>query len=180
MFDFLVKMYQKQNSILNHKRVLKSMQTVQLSKLGQGSYILILHLKRTKIISIGKLGNLRFPQGYYTYVGSALGPGGLASRLKHHLHTTATPHWHIDYLRPRARLVEIWISEFEERLEHLWATMSTHLNETTRRFKGFGCSDCKCPSHLFYFQGQPSFQIFKKFVDSRSGKNGQLRRIVLT
>ncbi len=87
--DFWSKMYQKQNSILNHKRVLKSMQTVQLSKLGQGSYILILHLNRPERIAVGKLGKCSFPAGYYTYVGSALGPGGLASRLKHHLHTTA-------------------------------------------------------------------------------------------
>ncbi len=155
------------------------MQAAQLSKLGHGSYILILHLKRTKVISVGQLGKCSFPAGYYTYVGSALGPGGLAARLKHHMHSTATPHWHIDYLRPRARLVEIWIGEFEEHREHLWATMLNQLNETVRRFKGFGCSDCKCPSHLFHFPGRPSFQRFKKFVDSRPGKYGQIRRLLL-
>jgi Uri superfamily endonuclease len=155
------------------------MQTAQLSKLGHGSYILILHLERTKIISVGKPGKCSFPAGYYTYVGSALGPGGLAARLKHHMHSTATPHWHIDYLRRRARLVEIWVSEFDEHLEHLWATMLNQLDETVRRFKGFGCSDCKCPSHLFHFPGRPSFHKFKKFVDSRPGKYGQIRRILL-
>ncbi len=172
-------MYQKQNSILNHERVLKSMQAAQLSKLGHGSYVLILNLKRTEVISVGKLGKCSFPAGYYTYVGSALGPGGLAARLKHHMHSPATPHWHIDYLRPRARLVEIWIGEFEEHREHLWATMLNQLNETVRRFKDFGCSDCKCPSHLVHFQRQPSFQRFKKLVDSRPGKYGQLRQILL-
>lgn len=155
------------------------MQAAQLSKLGHGFYILILHLKRTKVISVGKLGKCSFPAGYYTYVGSALGPGGLAARLKHHMYSTATPHWHIDYLRPRARPVEIWVSKFEEHLEHLWAAILNQLNETVRCFKGFGCSDCKCPSHLFYFPGRPSFHIFKKFVDNRPGKYGQIRRILL-
>ena len=155
------------------------MQVEQLPKLGQGTYILILHLIRTKVISVGKLGKCSFPGGYYTYVGSALGPGGLAARLKRHMHSTAIPHWHIDYLRPRARLVEIWISEFEEHLEHQWVTMLYQLNATARRFKGFGCSDCKCPSHLFYFQRRPSFLLFKKFVNSRPGKYGQIRRILL-
>jgi Uri superfamily endonuclease len=95
------------------------------------------------------------------------------------MHSTATPHWHIDYLRPKARLVEIWISEFEVHLEHLWATMLNQLNETVRRFKDFGCSDCKCPSHLFHFPGQPKFHIFKKCVDRTPGKYGQIRRILL-
>ena len=152
-----------QNFNVNHER--KRMQAAQLSKLGHGSYILILHLKRKKIISVGKLGKCSFPAGYYTYVGSALGPGGLAARLKHHMHSNATHHWHIDYLRPGARLAEIWISEYEEHLEHLWATMLSQLNKTVRHFKGFGCSDCKCPSHLFHFPERPSFHIFKKCLD---------------
>ena len=155
------------------------MQLAQLPTLGQGTYILILYLKRTKVISVGKLGDCSFPGGYYSYVGSALGPGGLKARLKHHLHSTAIPHWHIDYLRPRTRLVEIWISESEEHLEHLWVTLLYQLNATVRRFKGFGCSDCKCPSHLFYFPGRPSFLLFKNCVASRPGKYGQLRRILL-
>ncbi len=155
------------------------MPATQLSHLGHGTYILILHLKRTEIISVGQLGTCSFPAGYYTYVGSALGPGGLSARLKRHMHSNARSHWHIDYLLPRARLAEIWISEFEARLEHRWAAVFNQLNPKVRRFKGFGCSDCKCPSHFFHHQGQPSFQRFKKSLDSRPDQYGKLRRILL-
>ncbi len=36
-------------------------------------------------IQIGKLGQFKFKKGYYAYVGSAFGPGGLNSRIKHHI-----------------------------------------------------------------------------------------------
>ena len=157
----------------------RNMHATQLSKLGHGTYILLFYLKRETVISVGKWGKYSFPVGYLAYVGSALGPGGLAARLKHHMHSTARPHWHIDFLRPRARLVEIWFSEFEKHLEHLWATMLNQLNATVRPFKGFGCSDCKCPSHLFYFPRRPSFRIFQKYVESSPGKYGQIRRMLV-
>jgi Uri superfamily endonuclease len=155
------------------------MQTDRLSKLGRGSYILILHLEHTNTISVGKRRKWCFPAGYFAYVGSALGPGGLASRLKHHICSTASPHWHIDYLRPGTRLIELWISEFPGHLEHQWAAFLYQFHKTVRIFKGFGCSDCKCPSHLFYFSGRPAFRRFKKGIASRSGKHGPIQRILL-
>jgi len=51
-------------------------------------------------LKVGKLGIQRFPRGYYTYTGSALGVG--SSSLKHrvlrHLKKKKQKFWHIDFL----------------------------------------------------------------------------------
>jgi hypothetical protein len=38
-----------------------------------------------QLIRVGRLGNLRLQRGYYVYIGSALGPGGVHGRLGHHI-----------------------------------------------------------------------------------------------
>jgi len=64
-----------------------------------GTYALILHLsKKLERIEIGKLGRFAFDAGFYVYVGSAFGPGGLKARLQRHLRTDKPLHWHIDLL----------------------------------------------------------------------------------
>jgi len=37
--------------------------------------------------------------GYYIYIGSAFGPGGVRARMLRHLRADKPKHWHIDYLR---------------------------------------------------------------------------------
>jgi len=51
---------------------------------GPGTYLLLLRLEEDREIEIGRLGSLFFPRGYYLYVGSAMGPGGLVARLARH------------------------------------------------------------------------------------------------
>ena len=64
-----------------------------------GSYALICQLEKAEAICIGRLGIFSFEPGHYIYVGSALGPGGLAGRLERHLDKDRqVSHWHIDYL----------------------------------------------------------------------------------
>jgi Uri superfamily endonuclease len=80
---------------------------------GKGVYVLILYLPYRRTIQIGRLGKFNFSDGYYAYVGSAFGPGGLAARLSHHLRRSHKPRWHIDYLR---RHVDITDREFRLQL----------------------------------------------------------------
>lgn len=115
---------------------------------GKGTYIIVLYVTRARSIQIGKLGRLRFKKGYYAYVGSAFGPGGLGSRLRHHLLPKKRAHWHMDYLDFPVK--EIWVSEEGEALEHHWAVDLEEM--ASDRMSGFGCSDCRCSSHLFYFR----------------------------
>jgi len=131
--------------------------------LQKGTYILILYLNNARKIQVGKLGKFNLKKGYYGYVGSAFGPGGLTARLKHHLKTTDNPHWHIDYLRKEAELREIWVSECESRLEHLWSDMLRDMEGVFIPVPGFGSSDCRCEAHLAYFNKKPRFEEFQEF-----------------
>ena len=117
-------------------------------KNDKGTYVIILYVGNGKSIQIGKLGKFKFRKGYYAYVGSAFGPGGLKSRLKHHIEPKKTYHWHIDFLNPL--VTELWVSNNGARLEHEWARA---LGKTASdKILGFGCSDCTCESHLFFFK----------------------------
>lgn len=132
-----------------------------------GNYVLLLHLPTDEILTIGKLGTFEFPAGWYTYVGSAFGPGGLAGRLKHHLRPVERPHWHIDYLRQAAELREIWFSPGLESYEQDWADLLLAIPGATVLIEGFGASDSDRDTHLFYFDVRPSLEDFTVGVRAR-------------
>ena len=111
----------------------------------KGSYVLIMQLSKPQIITIGSLPNVHFPRGYYAYVGSAM--GGVESRVSRHLRRNKKPHWHIDYLRQKASIVDISICRTEDRAE---CTIAQALGSQFDSIPGFGCSDCHCHSHLFF------------------------------
>lgn len=111
----------------------------------KGSYVLIMQLSEPQIITIGSLQNVHFSRGYYAYVGSAM--GGVESRLSHHLRKSKKPHWHIDYLRQKASIVDISICRTEGRAE---CAIAQALGSQFDSITGFGCSDCRCHSHLFF------------------------------
>jgi len=105
----------------------------------KGTYILILQLDVSAHLTIGKLGSFDFSAGWYAYVGSAFGPGGLRGRLKHHFSPVTKPHWHIDYLRSVAVVREIWWIANETRYEHEWAhTLLTQQHNSFVPVQRFG------------------------------------------
>jgi len=111
----------------------------------KGSYILLIKLKNDKTISIGKLGKIQFGKGHYLYVGSAL--NGLEQRINRHLGFDKKMHWHIDYFLQHAKIVKVFYNENKAREEcNIAKTLYQRLNPVI----DFGCSDCKCKSHLFY------------------------------
>lgn len=131
-----------------------------------GTYALVLHLATTTEIEVGKLGRSTYPAGFYIYVGSALGSGGLAGRLKRHGEPTTSPgwraRWHIDYLRHYAKLTQIWYVQQATRREHDWAAVLQQLSRESVAIPRFGSSDCSCPSHLFYFSRLPRRNDFQR------------------
>lgn len=128
----------------------------------QGSYGLVLYLARKTQVTIGKLGNMAFSKGYYLYLGSAFGPGGLRARLGHHLAISKRLHWHIDYLRAAAGVKAIWMVDNQDNLEHIWARQLLAAHNEAVPVKKFGCSDCHCISHLFYFRKRPIAAILSQ------------------
>jgi Uri superfamily endonuclease len=111
----------------------------------KGCYILVIKLEKDKKIQIGKLGKIHFKYGFYIYVGSAL--NGLEQRINRHLKKTKKKHWHIDYLLDFAEVIEILYKESEIKTE---CEISSILDKHLISIQGFGCSDCRCKTHLFY------------------------------
>lgn len=104
---------------------------------------------------IGRRGELEIRPGYYLYVGSAFGPGGVHSRVARHCRLRKAKHWHIDYLRDYTTPVAVWYSHAGKRLEHDWAGALARMPNTVA-IAGFGCTDCSCMSHLFYSASEPA------------------------
>jgi len=119
------------------------------SNTKRGTYCLVIHVKNKSNIVIGKLDNIKFEKGFYVYVGSAL--NSLNSRIKRHLSTDKKKHWHVDYLldSENSKIIDIIYVEHSKKWECRVAEEHSVLGTGVR---GFGCSDCKCDSHLFYFK----------------------------
>ena len=104
---------------------------------AKGTYVLIAFVAQMKRLRIGRLGTYDLVPGFYAYVGSAFGPGGLRARIGHHLESTAAPHWHIDYLLQCAVPTEVWYTTADKKLEHQWAEFleqAPHFRVAIRRF----------------------------------------------
>ena len=112
-----------------------------------GTYILVIELSDREAVKIGKLGTIKFKNGYYAYVGSAL--NGLEQRINRHLRDDKKLFWHIDHLldNAKANICEIYYKCSETREECDIAEM---LAQDLPMVPNFGSSDCKCKSHLFY------------------------------
>jgi len=104
------------------------------------SYILIMRNQMDRTLRVGKNLMINFKSGYYYYVGSAK----RISRVKRHFQMNKNLRWHIDYISTVFDVVGAVILEFEEC--ELAKILSKHL----KGVKGFGCSDCRCETHLFY------------------------------
>jgi len=48
---------------------------------AKGTYVLVMEVGQMRRLAIGRLGNFELVPGFYLYVGSACGAGGLAARL---------------------------------------------------------------------------------------------------
>ena len=123
----------------------------QRKSLDKGSYLLILKLRRSKRISVGRLGKLYFKKGFYIYVGSAM--AHLSKRMERHCRLKKRPHWHIDYLRKVAQFHSIFPISSSSKLEcKIAKALSRRLGW---KVSGFGSSDCRCESHLFGMEKDP-------------------------
>ncbi len=132
-----------------------------------GTYALILSSSGQRTILIGKLGKLKMRKGYYVYVGSAFGPGGVRARVKRHCRIHKPPHWHIDYIRPVVELIEVWYTYDPKKREHQWADILMRIDGVEWPLEGFGSSDCKCESHLFFFTSPITIKGFRNWVEQK-------------
>ena len=127
-----------------------------------GTYALVLENARPARVAVGRLGSIDLRRGFHVYVGSALGPGGLQARVGRHLGPARAVHWHIDYLRRAARIVEVWYVLDSVRREHAWAETLGGLAGASIPMPEFGASDCACSAHLFHFPSVPRLATFAR------------------
>jgi Uri superfamily endonuclease len=113
------------------------------------TYCLISYFKGGNI-TVGKLGRIKLKKGYYVYVGSGL------FRIERHYRKKKKLKWHIDYLLKKARIVGFALSRKKE-------CKVASLFSRFQYIKNFGCSDCKCSSHLFY---SVSMKKVEKLLDN--------------
>jgi Uri superfamily endonuclease len=132
-----------------------------------GTYAIILSPNSEGSIKIGKLGMLKLQTGYYIYVGSAFGPGGLAARIAHHRRISQRPRWHIDYLRAAAEIIELWYTYDTRPMEHDWAEALAGAKGVGAPFPGFGSSDCNCKAHLYFLESKPTIASFRRRLRTR-------------
>jgi Uri superfamily endonuclease len=114
-----------------------------------GTYIVMVYLAKKRAIEVGKLADILFPKGYYTYVGSAM--RGIKARLRRHFALEKNYHWHIDYLLEQANAIGAFIIPGVLKYECILARA---LDSRFVSFQGFGSSDCRCSSHLFFSTGE--------------------------
>ena len=112
----------------------------------KGVYCLIINIKKNINIKIGALGKINFKKGIYVYVGSA--QNNLEKRILRHYSHDKKVRWHIDYLLENPN-VEIKKAVFKESSKEEECKIAKFLAKLEIPIKGFGSSDCKCPSHLF-------------------------------
>jgi Uri superfamily endonuclease len=114
-------------------------------------------------IRVGALGDLLFQAGWYIYVGSALGSGGL-QRVRRHISLARLrdkqPRWHVDYplTSPEFSLMYAVCAITTDRME---CRIAGELSRDS--IQKFGCSDCSCLSHLLYRQTDPRQEILIAF-----------------
>ncbi len=129
-----------------------------------GSYLLVIDLAEEKRIEVGRLGPILFVEGTYVYAGSA--KNGLFPRLKRHFSEEKKIHWHIDYLLEESR--PLYALAFED-----LTTTECALGQFVSQFPGsrpindFGCSDCKCQTHLNWINPNCLSRIMKRFPQAR-------------
>ncbi|MDX2469938.1 MAG: DNA/RNA nuclease SfsA [SAR324 cluster bacterium] len=118
----------------------------------EGCYLMVYELDADKKISIGALGELEFKAGFYLYVGSA--KKNLQKRMARHRKKRKKLHWHLDYFSAHAASAQAFAIAAQGDLECRLAAAFKKL--AVKEIPKFGSSDCKCESHFFYFQSNPT------------------------
>lgn len=108
-------------------------------------YILLLYFDEQIDVEVGALGRIMLKIGTYGYCGSA--KAGLWGRVKRHLSDPLKRRWHIDHITHSSSGRSVLWKEHELKGE---CKAAEYLSAEHEGVKGFGCSDCRCRSHLFY------------------------------
>ena len=113
----------------------------------KGVYCLLINCRKTQSIRIGRLGVIHFPKGFYLYIGSAL--NGIEKRVSRHLKKRKNKFWHIDYFLSSRNVNIDYVYSLESN-KKMECNIAEKVGTVAKSLMGFGSSDCKCRSHLFF------------------------------
>jgi Uri superfamily endonuclease len=143
---------------------------------SRGAYCLCIAVDEDIDVEVGALGVTVFPRGLYVYIGSAL--NGVEARILRHVDTShgvrKVTRWHIDYLlrEPDVHIESVYLRVTDERVE---CTLAREVSSWGEPVRGFGCSDCRCTSHLFRVRGfgfLPELGLERWPLDNRGIQGG--------
>ena len=116
-----------------------------------GAYVLLVHLPRPVKVHYGRSGDLELGPGDYLYCGSA--QAGLLPRLARHMRPDKRKHWHVDSLTCEGQVPGALTFEGSKDTECILAEIISQVPGVHPVGRGFGSSDCRCPTHLFRVSG---------------------------
>ncbi|MBB6063365.1 Uri superfamily endonuclease [Thermosipho japonicus] len=119
----------------------------------KGCYLLLIELPMDIEI---KKWNLK--KGTYVYVGSAM--NNLEKRVSRHLSKSKKLHWHIDYLLDKSSVKSVIMVSSNTKCEE---KISLYMSQFFTGPKGFGSSDLKVQTNLYYID---NFDKFSKIVSN--------------
>ncbi|MFW6311609.1 MAG: GIY-YIG nuclease family protein [Nanoarchaeota archaeon] len=128
----------------------------------KGTYILVIEIDKPIAVNVGSLGKIEFRENNYCYIGS--GMNSLDKRIERHLTDKKKTHWHIDYLlkNKNANITNVYYRDNNKKEE---CKVARRISKNNKPVRNFGCSDCKCESHLFKIE-----ESKKEIIDSLKGK----------
>ena len=112
----------------------------------KGIYCLIIDIKKNISPIIGALGKILFKKGKYVYVGSA--QNSIEKRISRHFSNNKKLRWHIDYLLANQN-VNPKKAFYKKAGKEQECKTALFLDSREKSVERFGCSDCRCNSHLF-------------------------------
>jgi Uri superfamily endonuclease len=127
----------------------------------KGIYCLLIDVPIDMKADIGSLGSIEFPKGSYVYVGSA--QNSIEKRVARHYRKEKKLRWHIDYLLSQkgVTIKKTFSRTAGKNQECKAAGLIAGVSSGIPRF---GCSDCRCSSHLFRLSSKISFKDIRMEV----------------
>ena len=124
--------------------------------MDDGYYILgfkILNNLTLNIKTLNHGGKIILPSGYYLYIGSAFGPGGLFARVRRHLQRNKKIRWHIDFITTKAdKLNFLFVYGIKSSKDAITECdiVRKLIDEKVAKLslRGFGATDSECSTHL--------------------------------
>ncbi|MBO8174450.1 MAG: DUF123 domain-containing protein [Thermococcus sp.] len=115
----------------------------------RGSYFLVIKVERDMIVRT-KRKEFALKAGYYVYVGSAM--NSLEKRVERHFKKDKKLHWHIDFLLKESELLRAYLIPSDAKIEE---ELSGEVAKFGKPVEGFGASDLRIGSNLYYFKDEP-------------------------